>query len=104
MTPQEAAALLQARDHILILTHRRPDGDTIGCAAGLCAALRQRIRNQPAALSQPDLPFDVTDQIDTVGSGGAAEPVLEGREHDRQLSPCSPWLHPLEERRWNDFF
>lgn len=42
MTPQEAAALLQARDHILILTHRRPDGDTIGCAAGLCAALRQR--------------------------------------------------------------
>ncbi len=69
-----------------------------------CAALRQRIRNQPTALSQPDLPFDVTDQIDTVGSGGAAEPVLEGREHDRQLSPCSPWLHPLEERRWNDFF
>ena len=42
MTPQEAAALLQARDHILILTHRRPDGDTIGSAAGLCAALRQR--------------------------------------------------------------
>ena len=42
MTPQEAAALLQTKDRILILTHRRPDGDTIGCAAGLCAALRQR--------------------------------------------------------------
>lgn len=40
MTYQEAAALLAAQDDILILTHRRPDGDTIGCAVGLCAALR----------------------------------------------------------------
>ena len=40
MTPKEAAALLREQDHILILTHRRPDGDTTGCAAGLCAALR----------------------------------------------------------------
>jgi phosphoesterase RecJ-like protein len=41
MKATETAALLRARDDILILTHRRPDGDTIGCAAGLCAALRQ---------------------------------------------------------------
>ncbi len=41
MTPQEAAARLREQDRILILTHRRPDGDTVGCAAGLCAALRQ---------------------------------------------------------------
>ena len=40
MNYQEAAAWLNQRDHILILTHRRPDGDTVGCAAGLCAALR----------------------------------------------------------------
>ena len=40
MDYQEAAALLRAKDQILILTHRRPDGDTIGCAAGLCRALR----------------------------------------------------------------
>ena len=37
----EAAAWLRERDNFLILTHRRPDGDTIGCAAGLCQALRQ---------------------------------------------------------------
>jgi phosphoesterase RecJ-like protein len=36
----EAAALLRRQDNILILTHKRPDGDTVGCAAGLCAALR----------------------------------------------------------------
>lgn len=40
MTPMEAAEFLKAHDRYLILTHVRPDGDTIGCAAGLCRALR----------------------------------------------------------------
>ena len=40
MTPKEAAEFLNTHDHYLILTHVRPDGDTIGCAAGLCRALR----------------------------------------------------------------
>ena len=39
-TVQEAAALLRGFDRVLILTHVRPDGDTVGCAAALCAALR----------------------------------------------------------------
>ena len=38
---KKAAALQRQRDNILILTHLRPDGDTTGCAAGLCAMLRQ---------------------------------------------------------------
>lgn len=42
VTTAEAAALLRRQDRILILTHRRPDGDTIGCAAGLCLALRRQ--------------------------------------------------------------
>lgn len=41
MTIQEAAEFLCAHDNYLILTHRRPDGDTIGCAAALCTVLRQ---------------------------------------------------------------
>lgn len=40
MDYREAAAFLRAHDNYLILTHKRPDGDTIGCAAGLCLALR----------------------------------------------------------------
>lgn len=40
MTPSETAAWLLARDNFLILTHKRPDGDTIGCAAALCRSLR----------------------------------------------------------------
>ena len=39
-TVQETAALLRGFDRVLILTHVRPDGDTVGCAAALCAALR----------------------------------------------------------------
>ncbi len=40
MTCLEAAEFLKAHDNYLILTHKRPDGDTIGCAAALCGALR----------------------------------------------------------------
>ena len=41
MDRQQAAAFLRSHDRYLILTHVRPDGDTTGCAAGLCRALRQ---------------------------------------------------------------
>ena len=37
---QQAAALLRDWDNILILTHKRPDGDTIGSAVALCRVLR----------------------------------------------------------------
>ena len=40
LTVQEAAALLRTFENVLILTHVRPDGDTVGCAAALCAGLR----------------------------------------------------------------
>lgn len=42
MTYQEAASWLLSKDNFLILTHVRPDGDTIGCAAGLCHGLREQ--------------------------------------------------------------
>lgn len=37
----QTADLLRQQDRILLLTHRRPDGDTIGSAAALCLGLRQ---------------------------------------------------------------
>ena len=40
MTTKEVAAWLLERDKFLLLTHVRPDGDTIGSAAALCRALR----------------------------------------------------------------
>ena len=40
-TRAQTADWLLSRDGFLILTHLRPDGDTVGCAAGLCRALRE---------------------------------------------------------------
>ncbi|MCQ2419588.1 MAG: DHH family phosphoesterase [Clostridia bacterium] len=40
MTRSETCAILREKDNFVILTHRRPDGDTIGSAASLCRALR----------------------------------------------------------------
>ncbi len=40
-TVSEAARWLLDRDHFLILTHRRPDGDAVGSAVALCLGLRQ---------------------------------------------------------------
>lgn len=40
MQLSEFASLLAMQDNFLIITHRRPDGDTIGSAGALCLALR----------------------------------------------------------------
>ncbi|MDO5784037.1 MAG: bifunctional oligoribonuclease/PAP phosphatase NrnA [Eubacteriales bacterium] len=40
-TVSRAAQVLQAADRFIILTHRRPDGDTTGSAGALCLALRK---------------------------------------------------------------
>lgn len=40
MTRAEVAAWLGRHDNYAILTHRRPDGDTLGSAAALCRMLR----------------------------------------------------------------
>ena len=38
---KEAANLLSLHNNFVILTHKRPDGDTLGCGAALCSALRR---------------------------------------------------------------
>lgn len=41
MKAEVCAALLSEQDRILLVTHRNPDGDTMGSAAALCSALRR---------------------------------------------------------------
>jgi len=41
LTRNECAQVLLNHDNFCILTHRRPDGDTIGSSAALCLGLRQ---------------------------------------------------------------
>lgn len=54
MTIKECAAWLNEHDDILILTHVRPDGDTLGGAAALCSALRRTGKNA-ALYNNPDI-------------------------------------------------
>lgn len=40
LTRAEAARFLLEHDNLVLLTHRRPDGDTVGSAAALCLGMR----------------------------------------------------------------
>ena len=61
----EAAAALQAHDDILILTHRRPDGDTI--RIGILTSNYHVFRAEAIARRQ---------EIEPVGVAAACDPVL----------------------------
>lgn len=53
LTRRECAQWLLARDRFLILTHRKPDGDTVGSSAALCRGLRQ-LGKQAWVLENPE--------------------------------------------------
>ncbi len=73
MDHKQVAALLRGHDDILILTHKRPDGDTLGCAAGLCQALRAI--GKTAWL------------LHSKGATAAFRPYLEGLEAPEDFCP-----------------
>lgn len=54
MNRADCAHWLQSHDNYLILTHRRPDGDTLGSAAALCLMLR-RLGKTAHILENPEI-------------------------------------------------
>ena len=54
MTKRDAAVWLAERDSFCILTHRKPDGDTVGSAAALCLLLR-KLGKKASVLENPEL-------------------------------------------------
>lgn len=59
ITCEQAAALLKGWDHILILSHTSPDGDTLGSAAALVRSLQQLGKQAFFACAEkPDPKFD----------------------------------------------
>jgi len=60
----DLANLLRASDNIALLTHRRPDGDTVGSAAAICRALRAIGKN---AYIMPDPAFTARLSVMTDG-------------------------------------
>ena len=61
LTRAEAAGFLLAHDNFTILTHRRPDGDTLGSAAALCLGLRKLGKH--AWVLNPTEPLDHLDWL-----------------------------------------
>lgn len=57
MTRNDCAQFLLNHDNYCILTHARPDGDTIGSATALCVALRQLGKNAHVLENEGASPF-----------------------------------------------
>ena len=90
MTRNECARWLQERDNFLILTHTRPDGDTIGSASTLCLGLRQLgktaylLENQEISPYLQNCVFGLTksapEEGDTILSVDVASPNMLQKE------------------------
>lgn len=53
ITLEDAAEFLLDNDDYLILSHANPDGDTFGCAYGLCGALQRKGKRVKVACADP---------------------------------------------------
>lgn len=99
ITTAQAAEFLQAHDNYLILTHVRPDGDTVGCAAGLCRALRQTGKTA-YILENPEVTELFTDYIKglTIGADYTPETVVSVDIAARSLfpGPAKPYLDRVD--------
>ncbi len=81
----ELASAIRSGDNFLLLTHRRPDGDTLGSAAALCRGLRS-VGKRAAILFNPEAtekyaPFLVGLTVDAVPAGAtifAVDMAAEG--------------------------
>ena len=96
MTRNECAAWLMQHDNYCILTHARPDGDTIGSATALCVGLRQLGKTAHILNNTQASPFlkrcllgltvDAPADTDTLVSVDVASPHLLPAEHQQYLS------------------
>lgn len=84
MTVSETVEFLRKNDNYLILTHMRPDGDTMGSAAALCHGLRQAGKT---AFLFPNPQFADNHPWIT-------EPYLPGREYESNCTIAVDIAHP----------
>ena len=95
MNRTEVARFLAERDRFCILTHRRPDGDTVGSATALCMGLR-RLGKQAWVLDNPEftprfaylyegLTKTVPEEGDVLVSTDVASPNMLPKEFEQYL-------------------
>ena len=98
MNAKAVAEYLQQRDKFLILTHTRPDGDTLGSAGALCSALRRAgkqahlLKNEEA--TEKYLPFvggyfaPVDYKYDTLVAVDTADVTMVPKGFDGAVDLC----------------
>ena len=92
LTRSETARFLEKHDHFAILTHRRPDGDTIGSAATLCRGLRQ-LGKTAHIIENPE----ITDKFRHLHLG-LTKPMAEAGDTVVSVDVASPSLLPEQFR------
>ena len=98
LTRAEAAGFFLAHDNFTILTHRRPDGDTLGSAAALCLGLRKMgkhawVLNPTESLDNldwllADITKDLADNKDTIVAVDVAAPNMLPRDFAELAEKC----------------
>ena len=96
VTYRKAGRWLLERDGFLILTHKRPDGDTLGCAIALCKALRAQ--GKTAWL----LPNEDATTLFTPYLDGVLAPADFRPEHIVAVDIASQGLFPASAQEWKD--
>ena len=96
MTCADVVAFLQAHDNYLILTHKRPDGDAIGCSVALAEILRGMGKTAwlPAVSDASDLFFEYLE--------GQMAPVEFVPETVVSVDMASLGLLPDHAQDWRD--
>ena len=89
LTRNDCARFLLSHDNFCILTHRRPDGDTLGSTAALCLGLR-RLGKTAHVLLNPE----VSDRFRWLHEGLTKEAAEEG-DTIVTVDVASPGMLPL---------
>ncbi|MBR4863569.1 MAG: DHH family phosphoesterase [Oscillospiraceae bacterium] len=88
LTRAETAAYLLGRNGFAIVTHRRPDGDTLGSAAALCRALRS-IGKSAHVLYNPEVTVKYAHLLE-----GISKPAAQPGDVVISVDVASPGMLP----------
>ena len=88
LTLNETAAFLRSHNNFAILSHRRPDGDTLGSTAALCLCLR-RLGKTAHVLENPE----ITDRFAWLHAG-LTKPEAEDSDTIVTVDVASPQMMP----------
>ena len=92
LTRADTARFLQEHDHFAILSHRRPDGDTVGTSAALCRGLRQLGKTAHVLVNK-----EVTPRFAWLHDG-LTKPWVEEGDTIVSVDVASPEMLPMDFR------